>query len=110
MENPMEAKEQAVFVFLNGTDLPDEVYANTDLGELEDLLAEAIETGDLGEYDGHEIGPTEVQLYMYGPDAEALFARISPVLNAYPLCQRARVTIRAGGPDAPESSERTFSL
>lgn len=47
---------------------------------------------------------------MYGPDAEALFAGISSVRHAYPLCQRASVTIRAGGLDAPESSERTFSL
>jgi hypothetical protein len=37
---------------------------------------------------------------MYGPDAEKLFAAIEAVLRGYPLCQRARVEIRRGGPGA----------
>jgi Protein of unknown function (DUF3313) len=52
----------------------------------------------VGELDGHEfeVGSPTVTIFLYGADAEALFQAIEPVLRAYPLCQRARVTIRQG--------------
>ncbi len=56
----------------------------------------------MGVYDGHEFGPTEVTLFMYGPDAERLFAGVEPTLRGYPLCTNAKVIIRRGAPGAPE--------
>src|SRR5262245_58495044 len=94
-----EMPEQAVLVYLDGTELPAEVYEENDVSELEDRLVDAIDRAEIGEYDGNEFGPGEVILFMYGPDAEALYQVIEPVLRAYPLCQNARVVIRAGGPE-----------
>jgi hypothetical protein len=96
--------QQAVLVHLDGTGLPDHVYQECDLETIEERLTEVIDREGLGEFDGNEIGPSETTLYMYGPDAEKLFAGIEQLLRAYPLCKGARVEIRRGGPDA-ESRE-----
>ena len=93
-----ETDEQAVLVYLDGQTLPDEVYAEYDVGGLEDQLRPLLEQTGVGIYDGDEFGPKEVTLFMYGPDAEALFRVIEPCLLAYPLCQNARVLIRPGEP------------
>jgi hypothetical protein len=103
---PTEQAQQAVLVHLCGTGLPDDVYESCDLATIEDQLTEVISQQELGEFDGNEVGPTESTLFMYGPDAERLFAAIEPVLRAYPLCQRARVEIRLGGPGAPTREVR----
>lgn len=94
--------EHAVIVKLDGVSLSDDVYRNFDLSTLEDQLIEVIADKRLGEYDGNEIGETETILYMYGPDADRLFCGIEHILNAYPLCQGAEVTIRRGKPGATE--------
>ena len=73
-----------------------------DLATIEDRIVAALEGKTLGEFDGNEIGSGGTTLYLYGPDAEQLFALIEPLLAAYPLCQNARVTIRKGGPGAPQ--------
>jgi hypothetical protein len=91
--------EQAVLVYLEGTGLPDTVYEQYDVASLEDQLVEAIENAGVGEFDGNEFGPGEVTLFMYGPDAEALYRAVEPVLRAYPLCGGARVMVRPGGPE-----------
>lgn len=93
--------QQAVLVHLDGTGLPEHIYEQYDLATIEDRLIEVIERERLGEFDGNEIGPVEATLYMYGPDAERLFAGIESILREYPLCQGARVEIRCGGPGAP---------
>lgn len=94
------ANDEAVMVYLDSQSLPAAIYAEHDLSTLEDLLMEQIELNALGEFDGNEIGPTESVLYMYGPDADALFSGIEATLSAYPLCANARVVIRKGGPGA----------
>jgi len=103
---PSGAPSQAVLVHLDGQGLPDDVYRNNDLATLEDRLREAIEAGVLGEFDGNEVGPTVTTLYMYGPDAERLFAGIESTLRAYPLCKNARVVVRSGGPGANQREVR----
>lgn len=98
--------DQAVLVYMDGQNLPDEVYEEYDLSTIEDQLIEVIEKGGLGEFDGNEIGQGEAILYMYGPDAERLFSGIESVLRAYPLCKGARVVVRSGGLGAPEREVR----
>jgi len=44
--------------------------------EIEDDLEQEIVAGGVGEMDGNEIGGGECTLFMYGPDADKLFARI----------------------------------
>jgi hypothetical protein len=98
--------QQAVLVHLDGTGLPDETYERFDLATLEDRLLEVMSRRRLGEIDGHEIGPSETIVFLYGPDAERLYAGIEPVLRTYPLCANARVVIRSGGAGAPEREVR----
>jgi hypothetical protein len=97
-ESVNSPKEQAVLVYIDGFNLSKEIYEKYDLATLEDQLIEAIESQSLGEFDGNEFGPNGTVLYMYAPNAEALFAGIEPILLAYPLCQNARVIVRQGGP------------
>ena len=91
-----------VLVYLDASGLPDVVYETFDIATLEDSLIGVIKREGLGVYDGHEFGPTEVVLFMYGPDAERLFAGIELTLRGYPLCRNAKVVIRRGPPGAPE--------
>lgn len=99
-------EQQAVLIHLDGTNLPAEVYEQYDLMTLEMRLMELLEGQDLGEFDGNEIGPGEATLFFYGPDADALFSAVEPVLTAYPLCRNARVVLRRGGLGSPESEFR----
>ena len=86
--------EQALIVRFN--------YEGEDLDplfDLEDSLEEAISEAGTGEYDGHEIGVggiSEVTLYMYGTDADALFATVRPVLSSATCFERAVATVRYG--------------
>jgi hypothetical protein len=92
------SNEQAVLVYLDSRGLPDRIYEQYDVSTLEEQLIEAVEAAGAGEFDGLEFGPAEVILFMYGPDADALFRSVEPILRAYPLCENARVVIRPGGP------------
>ena len=91
-------EEQAVLVHLDGQGLSAEVYERYDLVTIDDQLTAVLEGKGLGDYDGDEIGEGGATLFLYGPDAERLFAAIEPTLRAYPLCRNARVVIRRGGP------------
>lgn|GEM_PF-996824 len=99
---PHQTEEQAVIVHLPGSGLPDEVYEHYDLSALEDQLIDAVDRAGCGEFDGNEFGPEGATLYLYGPDAEALFAAIEGTLRAYPLCPNAQVEIRYGPPGSPQ--------
>jgi hypothetical protein len=99
---PNRGPEQAVLVHLDGQGLPANVYEEHDLSTIEDQLEQILGRKKVGSLDGNEIGPTGATLFMYGPDAEKLFSAVRPTLEAYPLCQKARVVIRFGGPGAAE--------
>jgi hypothetical protein len=65
---------------------------------LGDQLQLAITEAKVGEYDGHAIPAdgSEGRYFVYGPDAEAIFKVIAPVLEASPLMRGATVTLRYG--------------
>jgi len=94
--------EEAVVITLDGQGLDDVVYQTCDLSTLEDLLIEQIEPNGVGDLDGHETGPTETTIYLYGPNAEELFSKVLPVLASYPLCQNGRAVVRRGGPGSSQ--------
>jgi hypothetical protein len=80
---------QGIGVYLDGTGLPAEVYANSDVNfvvEEIDRLCEGV-----GGFMAHWQGPTETALYVYGESADVLTERIQPLLASYPLCAGARV-------------------
>lgn len=78
--------EHAVLVYLN---LSDERFGTSDerekIHDLSDRLEQAIESRNAGEFDGDEFGDGQCTLFMYGPDADVLFAAIEPVLRDSPL-------------------------
>ncbi|MFJ8996392.1 hypothetical protein ACIRQH_39080 [Streptomyces sp. NPDC102279] len=73
------------------------------------LMSEAIEGAGVGEFDGNEFGGGEVALFAYGPDADALFAVMEPVLRDLPL-RPAHVVLRYGSASEPSAGERLVEL
>jgi|SRR5579872_6989453 len=86
------AQHEVIVHFLYGSTNLQYVYA------LEDLLRIALSEAAAGEYDGREMPEdgSDGKLYMYGPDAEALYRAISPVLAACPFMHGATVTLHFG--------------
>lgn len=65
---------------------------------LGDKLRLTIAEAKIGEYDGHALPAdgSEGRYFIYGPDAEAIFKVIAPVLEASPLMRGATVTLYFG--------------
>jgi hypothetical protein len=80
---------EGLAIYLNGTDLPDEVYRECDVNEVYDEINRLL--GDRGSIQGHWQGPTETALYLYGCSAEEMRELIAGYMAEYPLCQRARI-------------------
>jgi len=79
-------------------------YGSTDLWRLfalEDELERAIVAAGAGEFDGNEVAAdgSDGYLYMYGPDADRLFAAVRPALEASAFMRGARVQLRYGPPE-----------
>ncbi|MBI3948139.1 MAG: hypothetical protein HY321_19635 [Armatimonadetes bacterium] len=70
------------------------------LFDLEEKLEAAIEEAGVGEYDGNEIAVdgSDGSLFMFGPDAERLFAVVQPILATTPFMKGAEVHLRFGPP------------
>jgi hypothetical protein len=87
------SSEQEVEVhFAYGSTNFQHVYA------LGDQLQNAIVEAKVGEYDGHAIPAdgSEGRYFIYGPDAEAIYKVIAPVLEASPLMRGATITLHYG--------------
>jgi hypothetical protein len=80
---------EGVGLYLNGTDLPAEVYANSDVNDLIADLVAAL--GPDGEIYSYWEGPTETALFIYGPSAATIEQRVAPVLEAEPAAAMTRV-------------------
>ena len=64
-------------------------------------LTAAIEGAGVGEFDGNELGGGECKLFMYGPDADRLFAAALPVLSKSTIVRGGYVLKRYGDVDDP---------
>ena len=86
-ELPMGTQE-GLGLFLNGTDLPDQVYAESDvnhvIAECDRLMASG------GNFRGYWEGSSETALYFYGESFAEMEAAIAPFVSNYALCQKAR--------------------
>ena len=71
-------------------------------GELE----AAIEESGSGEYDGDEFGDGECTLYLYGPDADALWASVETVVRRGTRATGGHAMKRYGGPGEETRSVR----
>lgn len=79
-------------------------YGSTDLEplfELEEQLEALIEAAGVGEYDGNEVAVdgSDGRLYMYGPDADALFAAVKGALDSAACIKNAVAVLRYGPPE-----------
>lgn len=77
------------------------VYGSTNFQyvyALGDEIQTAVAETKVGEYDGHMLPAdgSEGRYFVNGPDAEAIFRVIEPVLTASPLMRGATVTLRYG--------------
>jgi hypothetical protein len=80
---------EGLAVYLNGTDLPDDVYETCDsnfvYSEFDRLL------GGEGRILSYWQGPTETAFYLYGNSFEQMKAKLSEFIATYPLCQKCRI-------------------
>lgn len=90
----------------DGYGLPSERAA---IREAQAVLAEAIERAGVGEFDGNEFGAGEVVLYAYGPDADALFTIMAPILRGLPF-RPASVLLRYGSASDASATGRQLDL
>jgi hypothetical protein len=66
--------------------------------QFESRLEQAIAASGTGEYDGNELATdgSDGSLYMYGPNADKLFAVVKPLLESSTLLKHVVVTLRYG--------------
>jgi hypothetical protein len=80
---------EGMAVYLNGSELPDEVYTNCDsnfvYSEFERLL------DGTGRVLSYWQGPTETAFYMYGQSFQEMRRLLAEFMATYPLCAKARV-------------------
>jgi hypothetical protein len=76
-------------LYLNGTDLPSEVYATSDVNAVIERLEEIL--GEDGEMHGYWEGSRETALYFYGASFSTMAERIRGFVAEEPLCQRSRI-------------------
>lgn len=76
---------------------------------LQKRLTTAIESADVGEFDGNEFGRGTAALFAYGPDASRLFAVMKPELRAFST-RPAHVGLRYGEADDPTAIEHRIDL
>lgn len=90
--------EQAVLI-----DIPLAAEFGTDeerqaLVATEDRIIEVL--GSTGELDGNEFGDSRCRFYLYGPDANAIWDKVAPVVAEAPLPRPITVEVRYGPPGA----------
>lgn len=86
-----------------------EVDEREEILALEDRLIAAIEAAGVGEFDGNEFGGGEAVLFAYGPDADALFGAMEPILREFPA-RPAWCVLRYGEAADPTAVERRVDL
>lgn len=73
---------EGLAIYLNGTDLPAEVYASSDIDDLIATLSGRL--GTEGDMQSWWQGPRETGLYLYGPSAARMTEMIADVLARFP--------------------------
>jgi hypothetical protein len=95
---PKDSVAQAVIVRLNhgvGQRQVDQEAIAAVGAELSALLVNS----SVGKYDGSECARNRCALYLYGPDAEALFELVRDILRRSPVTAQASVDLRLGSAD-----------
>ncbi len=81
-------RDEGLALFLNGTDLPDEVYAESDVNQ---IISECNHLmGEAGQMKGYWEGPRETALFFYGTSYQNMKTAIDPFIASDPGCQLSR--------------------
>jgi uncharacterized protein YukE len=80
---------EGLAIYLNGTDLEDEVYANSDSNHVYSELDRLTEGN--GKVYSYWQGTTETAFYLYGSSYSQMKSQISELIENYPLCQKCRI-------------------
>lgn len=80
---------EGLAVYLNGTDLPSEVYASCDVNDLIKMLEKSLE--HMGRFYSYWEGNRETALYFYGISFEEMKQKISGITDKYPLCEKCKI-------------------
>jgi len=80
---------EGLALYLNGTELSEEVYENCDINYVIEKIDELLSGS--GQFYSHWEGPKYTALYYYGISFEEMKQRMTPFLSEYPLCQKCRV-------------------
>lgn len=81
---------EGIGIYLNGVDLPKEVYKNCDINYVVDEVYRLLETPPI--LYSYWQGPKETSLYFYSGSFSSMRTKINSLLTTYPLCQGCRVT------------------
>ena len=80
---------EGLAIYLNGTDLADDVYSSCDSNHVYEELDRLI--APTGRVLSYWQGPTETAFYLYGDSFAAMRSAIEGFVSTYPLCQKARI-------------------
>ncbi|WP_373231358.1 hypothetical protein [Cohnella sp.] len=82
-------KKEGIAIYLDGINLPNSVYEQSDSNVVLEELSKLISyDGDVQRY---WQGNTETALYFYGDSFDEMKNAISEFISTYPLCQNARI-------------------
>lgn len=80
---------EGLALYVNGIELPDEVYENCDINHVIESICELIDgKGEFYSYNEHL---SDTALYFYGDSFQEMADLIAPFLQEYPLCEKSRV-------------------
>ncbi len=82
-------RAEGLALFLNGTDLPSEVYQNADINETISNCNALME--GVGMMLGHWQGNKETALYFYGSSFQEMQIAIAEHILTDPLCEKSRI-------------------
>ena len=75
--------------YVNGTDLPDEIYGSCDINHVIEQMESAID--GIGRFYSYWEGNEWTALYFYGVSFVEMKQKIEPFIASYPLCQKSRI-------------------
>lgn len=81
-------EQEGYAIYLNGTDLPKEVYGSCDINYVIEQMNKLM--GEDGAMYSYWEGPRETALYFYGASYEKMKAAVAGFVAEYPLCQKCR--------------------
>jgi hypothetical protein len=104
-ETEEPASEQAVLVRIALSQEWGSEEELADIRALGDELERAVARDEVGDYDGDEVEESRCTLYLYGPDADRLYAVVEPVLRVSKLAKQISAWKRYGGADEADVKE-----